>query len=62
MGIIREKILIVRKQSLALIGSIMHISGDFWANLPKGRDAKLPIYGIVRAATSEVGCREWAEF
>jgi hypothetical protein len=28
-------------------GSIMHISGGFWANSSKGEDAKPPVYGTL---------------
>jgi len=36
-----------RRQSLAMPGSIMHISDDFWANSSKGEDAKPPVYGTL---------------
>jgi len=34
-------------QSLAIRGSIMHISVGFWANSLKGEDAKPPVYGTL---------------
>ena len=36
-----------RGQSLAMRGSIMHISVGFWANSSKGGDAKPPVYGTL---------------